>query len=78
MRKNFATLFHKGKRYQIFQDDNSNWCFNLDELSNVCTGSKELQTAINTIHESIDERTRKVAPKPKQGGKKNATVRAGR
>lgn len=58
-RRNQAVLIYKARRFQIWQDDNSNWCYNLDELVNVPTGSKELQVALNTVHETIDEQEKR-------------------
>lgn len=57
IRKNQARLVHNGSSFLIWQDDNLNWCYNFQELSNVSTSSKELQAALNMIYETIDERT---------------------
>jgi hypothetical protein len=79
-RKNQAVLYYKGKRFQIWQDDNSNWCYNLDELVNVPTSSKELQVALNMVYETIEEQNRPQGTRSKRIGKrsKDAAVHQGR
>jgi hypothetical protein len=57
LRKNQARLIYKGSQFVIWQDANLNWCYNFEELENVPTSSKELQAALNMIHETIDERS---------------------
>jgi len=66
--RNQARLTHKEERFMIWQDANSNWCFSYQNLDNVNTGSKELQPALNMIHESIEDKLR---PMPKKKGKKD-------
>lgn len=56
-RKNQARLIYKGSQFLIWQDDNLNWCYTFEELANVSTSSKELQAALNLIHETIDDKT---------------------
>lgn len=75
-RKNQARLFYKGTQFLIWQDDNLNWCYTFEELANVPTSSKELQAALNMIHETIDERKsfRKRSEKPKPGGRGQKVV----
>ena len=75
-RKNQARLFYKGHQFVIWQDDNLNWCYAFEELANVPTSSKELQTALNMVHETIDERKgyRQRSRKPKPSGKGHSHI----
>jgi len=67
MLRNHARLTYKNESFSIWQDSNSNWCFTYQNLDGVNTGSKELQPALNLIHESIEDKLR---PMPKKKGKK--------
>jgi hypothetical protein len=57
-RKNQARLFYKGQVFLIWQDDNQNWCYSFEDLLNVPTSRKELQSALNMVYETIEERLR--------------------
>lgn len=61
--KNQARLQHNGETFLVWQDSASNWCFTYGNLDSVNTGHKELQPALNCIHESIEDKLR---PFPKK------------
>lgn len=83
-KKNEAILSHKGRQFVIFQNTNGDWCFSYDTINDRCTGTKELQVALNNAYEGIDEhvsykhaetvKNRQIKPKkglemPKKGKK---------
>ncbi len=55
MKKNRAVLTHREKSFIVYQDDKSNWCYTFENLLDVNTQSKELQTAVNMVKETINE-----------------------
>ncbi len=55
-RKNQARLFYRESTFIIWQDENFNWWFSLEDLPPMSTGSKHLQTALNVVYETIDDR----------------------
>ena len=59
MKKNEARMYHKGERFLIWQDLKENWLFSYANLENLNTGYRELQSALNTIYESIEDKLRK-------------------
>lgn len=61
--KNRARLFYHGKSFYLWQDEHENWIYNFENLSNINTNSKELQPALNIIHETIQERLPKRSKK---------------
>lgn len=84
-KKNEAVLTHKGRQFVIFQNTNGDWCFSYDTIVDRCTGTKDLQIALNNVYEGIDEhvsythaqtvKSRQLKPKkglelPKKGKKK--------
>ena len=54
-KKNEAVLIHNDEKFIIWQDKTSKWFFSYGNLSEVNTGQVELQTALNTIYETINE-----------------------
>jgi len=54
-KKNEAVLIHNDEKFIIWQDKTSKWFFPYGNLSEVNTGQVELQTALNTIYETINE-----------------------
>lgn len=59
MRKNEARLYYKGERFLIWQDSRESWFFSYQNLEEVNTGHRELQSALNVIYESIEDKTRR-------------------
>lgn len=55
MSKNRAVLYYKGKSFVIFQDKNDNWLFTFGNLISQNTQTKDLQTALNIVYETINE-----------------------
>lgn len=62
MKKNEARMSYKDEKFLIWQDLKDNWTFSYLNLENVSTGYRELQSALNTIYESIDDKLRKGRP----------------
>lgn len=56
VKKNEALLTYKGNSFMIYQSMTGDWCFSFNDLKDVHTGTKELQTALNSIYESIEDR----------------------
>lgn len=65
MKKNEARLVHNGERFLLWQDDKDSWYFSYGNLDQVNTGHRELQPALNTIYESIEDKNRKYPTKKK-------------
>lgn len=55
MEKNRAVLHHKDRSFLIWQDKTDNWVYSYEALIDQNTQSKDLQTALNIIHETIDD-----------------------
>lgn len=55
-KKNRAVISHREKTFVVYQDDKDNWCYTFEELVDINSQSKELQTAINMAKETINER----------------------
>ena len=71
-KKNEATLYYKDERFLVWEDDKSTWHFTYLNLDSVNTGHKELQSALNIIYESIDDKLRKYPKKQKWDHKREA------
>lgn len=54
-KKNVANLTYKAHSFLLWQDDALNWVYSIDNGTEVSSQSKELQTALNLIYESIDD-----------------------
>lgn len=52
-KKNRAVLYYQGQSFIIWQDKNGNWLFTFGILEGVSTQSKDLQTALNIVYETI-------------------------
>lgn len=52
-KKNKAYLEYQGKSYSIWQDEKEYWWFSFDANAGSNTQHKDLQTALNIVHESI-------------------------
>jgi hypothetical protein len=53
--KNRAVLYHQGRSFVIYQDDKDKWIYTYGNLLDVNTQSKDLQTALNLVYETINE-----------------------
>lgn len=53
--KNRAVLYYKRQSFVIWQDANDNWLFTYGALNSVSTQTKDLQTALNVVYETINE-----------------------
>ena len=58
MKKNEARLSHKDESFIVWQDSKLSWFFSYRNLENFNTGHHELQSALNVIYESIEDKTR--------------------
>lgn len=63
-KKNRVVLYYQGQSFIIWQDKNDKWIFTYGILEAVNTQSKDLQTALNIVYETIRENS------PKGGKKK--------
>lgn len=54
-KKNEAVLTYKSSEFVVYQAANGDWHYSFDTMNNVNSGTKELQVALNTAYESIDE-----------------------
>lgn len=52
-KKNYAKLEYKEVSYYLWQDEHNNWNYQIGKLNSVNSQQKELQFAINQIHESV-------------------------
>jgi len=55
-KRNRAVIEHKGKTFIIYQEEKDNWCYTFDTLVDVNSQTKDLQTALNMVRETIDDR----------------------
>lgn len=53
--KNRAVLYHQGRSFIIYQEKNDKWVYTFEALLDVNTQSKDLQTALNIVYETIRE-----------------------
>lgn len=58
MKKNETKLSYKEEPFIVWQDSKLSWFFSYRNLENVNTGHHELQSALNVIYESIDDKTK--------------------
>ncbi len=56
VKSNEAMLTYKNYSFMVYQSLTGDWCFSFEDLKDVHTGTRELQIALNSIYESIDER----------------------
>ncbi len=64
--KNRAVLNHKGHSFIVWQEKNDNWVFTYGALEAVNTQNKDLQQALNVVHETINESLASAARKEKK------------
>lgn len=69
MRKNEATLFHKGRQFLIWQNGSNEWNYSYERLGDINTFTKELQQALNILYETIDESVPRRTPPDKSKGR---------
>lgn len=69
--KNRVVLYHQEQSFIIYQDKHDKWVYTYGSLTDVNSQSKDLQTALNLVHETIEESVSFVAKKGK-GKKKSA------
>lgn len=76
MKKNEARLYFKGEQFLIWQNDNLDWCYGYQDLLDVNTTQKDLQQALNSVYETIEDRNpHLVGEQRKRGGKGRGVVR---
>ena len=55
-KKNRAVISHREKTFVMYQDEKDNWCYTFEDLTDVNSQTKDLQTALNVVKETINER----------------------
>lgn len=53
--KNRVVLYHKEQSFIIYQDKHDKWVYTYGSLTDINTQSKDLQTALNFVYETIEE-----------------------